>query len=57
LEQRIALHGSPVQATLHGAHPAIDVSTAGTQVLSIMTTSVKQYGALQMQLDALATKL
>jgi hypothetical protein len=57
LERRIALHGGFGPAAVQGAHPAIDVNTAATQVLSIMTTSVNQYGALQVQLDALSTQM
>jgi hypothetical protein len=57
LEQRIALHGGFGQTAVQGAHPAIDVNAAATQVLNIMTTSVTKYGALQVQLDPLAAQL
>jgi hypothetical protein len=57
LEQRIALHGGALRTAIQVAHPAIDVQTAATQVMTTIAASLKQFGTLQIQLDALAAKM
>jgi hypothetical protein len=57
LEARIALHGGPVRAAVQ-IHPvATDPNAAASQVLNTIATTLGQYDALQVNLDALAAKL
>ena len=57
LEQRIALHGSPVRAAVPIERAATDPNAATNQVLSIIGSTVGQFGTLQVTLGALATKM
>ena len=57
LESRIVLHAGLAHAALAAKPAAADPGAATTQVLNTLGTTLSQYEALQVQLDALATKM